>query len=157
MQVNNVRIYLDSSSFSSSFSRKFFGFFAGLFAFLLGKPGRKDPDPDPNPTRSSPTGPEPDPKHRTIVTSFILCTQRSSWNRSLPMRKKRTIIRLKNPQSWLYRTQISWLFIWLTGNHWLIYMYVDSQELAETNKQNKGETYENHNNLKCYYWRKCWD
>ena len=33
-------------------------------------------------------------------------------------------------------------------------MYVDSQELAETNKQNKGETYENHNNLKCYYWRK---
>ena len=30
-------------------------------------------------------------------------------------------------------------------------MYVDSQELAETNKQNKGETYENQDNLKCYY------
>ena len=71
MQVNNVRIYLDSSSFSSSFSSRFFGFFAGLFAFSLGKPGSMDPDPDPNPTRSSPTGPEPDPKHRTIVTSLM--------------------------------------------------------------------------------------
>ena len=74
MQVNNVRIYLDSSSFfpvNFFDSWKFFGFFAGLFAFSLGKPGRINPDPDPNPTRSSPTGPEPDPKHRTIVTSFI--------------------------------------------------------------------------------------
>ena len=71
MQVNNVRIYLDSSSFSSTFSSSFFGFFAGLFAFLLGKPGSKDPEPDPIPTRSSPTGPEPDPKHRTIVTSLM--------------------------------------------------------------------------------------
>ena len=73
MQVNNVRIYLDSSSFfPGNFfdSWKFFGFFAGLFAFSLGKPGRINPDPDPNPTRSSPTGPEPDPKHRTIVTSL---------------------------------------------------------------------------------------
>jgi hypothetical protein len=53
MQVNNVRIYLDSSSFfPGNFfdSRKFFGFFAGLFAFLLGKPGSTDPDP----TRSRP-------------------------------------------------------------------------------------------------------
>ena len=75
MQVNNVRIYLDSSFFSSTFSSRFFGFFAGLFAFSLGKPGSMDPDPDPIPTRSSPTGPEPDPKHRTIVTSFIPCVQ----------------------------------------------------------------------------------
>ena len=75
MQVNNVRIYLDSSFFSSTFSSRFFRFFAGLFAFSLGKPGSMDPDPDPIPTRSSPTGPEPDPKHRTIVTSFIPCVQ----------------------------------------------------------------------------------
>ena len=54
MQVNNVRICLDSSSFSSTFSSSFFGFFAWLFALLLGKPGRKDPDPDPNPTRRQP-------------------------------------------------------------------------------------------------------
>ena len=75
MQVNNVRIYLDSSSFSSTFSNRFFDYFAWLFAFSLGKPGSMDPDPDPIPTRSSPTGPEPDPKHRTIVTSFIPCVQ----------------------------------------------------------------------------------
>ena len=79
MQVNNVRIYLDSSSFfPGNFfdSWKFFGFFAGLFAFSLGKPGRINPDPDPNPTRSSPTGPEPDPKHRTIVTCLWQQVQR---------------------------------------------------------------------------------
>ena len=71
MQVNNVRIYLDSSSFSSTFSSRFFDYFAWLFAFSLEKPGSMDPDPDPSPTRSSPTGPEPDPKHRTIVTSLM--------------------------------------------------------------------------------------
>jgi hypothetical protein len=71
MQVNNVRIYLDSSSFSSTFSSSFFGYFAGLFAFLLGKPGSMDPDPTRSRPEGSPTGPEPDPKHRTIVTSFI--------------------------------------------------------------------------------------
>ena len=57
MQVNNVRIYLDSSSFSSTFSSRFFGNFARLFALSLGKPGSMDPDPD--------------PKHRTIVTSLM--------------------------------------------------------------------------------------
>ena len=30
-------------------------------------------------------------------------------------------------------------------------MYVDSQELAETNKQNERKRYENQDNLKCYY------
>ena len=87
MQVNNVRICLDSSSFSSSFSSRFFGYFARLFAFLLGKPGSMDPDPDPNPTRSSPTGPEPDPKHRTIVTSFILCVQQPPGTASCGYKK----------------------------------------------------------------------
>ena len=76
MQVNNVRICLDSSSFFSTFSSRFFGNFARLFALSLGKPGSMDPDPDPNPTRSSPTGPEPDPKHRTIVTSLMQQVQR---------------------------------------------------------------------------------
>ena len=30
-------------------------------------------------------------------------------------------------------------------------MYVDSQELAETNKQNERKDYEDHDNIKSYY------
>ena len=67
MQVNNVRIYLDSSSFPADFLANLLG----CSHFRLENQAAWIPIP----TRSSPTDPDPDSKHRTIVTSFILCVQ----------------------------------------------------------------------------------